>query len=167
MLSFTENIKISINLLNYLTDKPSSSTNLAPLCETTKRMLDGVIKTLKVHNLIGCSRGRNGGIYLAKPEISLYDVCKAFYPEIAPSQLYCQPIYGCYIEFLKSIQVVGTKNLLNLENIVPKTNTIVPLNNTKEMVSPPNLTPVILPDKDVCQESSPQELFDLDGDKGW
>lgn len=192
MLSFSENIKISINLLNYLVDKPKNTTDLAKLCGTTKRMLDSVIKTLKVHSLIKCSRGRKGGIYKDKEinNISLYDLCKAFYPEIEPNIPYSKIVYYNYIKFLKSIPIMTNGIVIVSDSIsanvykdstpatpattykpVSTNNTIVLDNNTPDSVKKLNdpetfkekmkeLDPLIEDLKKTYDE-------DLDGEAGW
>jgi len=172
MLDFTENIKITVNLLSHLTDKPQKVSDLAPYCRTTKFMLESVIRHLKTAKLVQSKKGPGGGIFRIPTKISLYNVLRAFYPD--PVQNQNDMATQCskhYIQFLKQT-IVQHENIETKQDLNP----IPATKNTKPPHNPPTTMDQPMPDPSEFfgQKHKKEEKLDIksddddfDGSKGW
>lgn len=78
MLGFTKEIRLAINLINKLSDKPTNASNLAELFGVSKSSVLNLTHKLSKAGLIITSRGVNGGI-VAGNSANLYDLYQALY----------------------------------------------------------------------------------------
>lgn len=173
MLAFTENIKITINLLNILTDQPQVTIDLAKKCNIGKFTLDKIIVILKSKQVIKCKKGQKGGISINRNDLSLYDVFKVFYPDPLNENTFDGVIYQKYIQLMKEIPVlidgipVKNKNIdLNQHQVFPQAT-----------VSPPNCSEPLLSDVATNENQSDiptkqkghikHKNESLDGSEGW
>ena len=107
MLKFNKNVTTSIDLINLLTDQPTTIQELADRLDISRYYTQGFVRQLVFAGLVKSSKGPNGGISKSDQGITLRDVLRVFSKE--PQILNLQTPSGFinleYLNFLDNTSV--------------------------------------------------------------
>lgn len=88
MLEFTKEIKIAIEMVNWLDDKPMSIYNMHRNAGYAESTLVSVAKALQAMDIVKSVRGKDGGFILIKKDLKLLDIFQCFYELSPPDKAY-------------------------------------------------------------------------------
>jgi len=116
MIKFNKDIDTAINLVNLLTEKPSTVGELCIKLEIQDHSLQRVVRKLNSRGVIKTTKGKGGGVCSSGKMITLWDIFHSFYDdpllELQQKDDNAGLINVVFISFLQSCEILKSGNVL-------------------------------------------------------